>query len=68
MPSENNNYWRGKHIQNFPFLLNVVMQKLNQISTVAVYVTILNTRGRLGDLDLIYYFPFSFSSSPSRMA
>lgn len=43
------------------------MQKLkkyfNQLSTVADYVSILNTRGRLGDLDLIYYFLFSFPSA-----
>lgn len=62
MPSENNSFWWRKRIQIFPSLLNIVMQKLkkyfrvsnlntlsnNQISTVADYVTILNTRGRLG--------------------
>lgn len=67
MPSENNSYWWGKNIQIFPFLLNVVMQKLkkyfNQLSTVDDYVSILNTRGRLADLDLIYYFLFSFPSA-----
>ena len=49
MPSENNSYWWGKHIQIFPFLLNVVMQKLkkyfNQISTVPDYVSILTLEG-----------------------
>ena len=62
MLSENNSFWWGKHIQIFLSLLSIVMQKLkkyfrisnfntlsnNQISTVADYVTILNTRGRLG--------------------